>query len=38
VYLLLDGSSIDAIRGQMDVLPFVIEGLKTLDYEKIYEI
>jgi hypothetical protein len=38
VYLLLEGSSIDAVRGQMDALPFVIEGLMTLDYEEIYEI
>ncbi len=38
VYLLLEGSSIDAVRGQMDTLPFVLEGLITLDYEEIYEI
>lgn len=38
VYLLLEGPSIDAIRGRMDTLPFVIEGLMTLDYEEIYEI
>jgi ABC-type xylose transport system substrate-binding protein len=38
VYLLLEGSSIDAIRVQMDVLPFLIGGLMTLDYEEIYEI
>jgi hypothetical protein len=38
VYLLLEGSSIDAVRGRMDILPFVIEGLMTLDYEEIYEI
>ena len=38
VYLLLEGSSIDAIRDQVDTLPFVVEGLMTLDYEEIYEI
>jgi hypothetical protein len=38
VYLLLEGPSVDAVRGQMDTLPFVIEGLMTLDYEEIYEI
>lgn len=38
VYLLLEGSDIDAVRGRMDTLPFVIEGLMTLDYDEIYEI
>ena len=38
VYLLLEGSSIDAIRDRVDTLPFVVEGLMTLDYEEIYEI
>ena len=38
VHLLLEGSSIDAIRDQVDTLPFVVEGLMTLDYEEIYEI
>jgi muconolactone delta-isomerase len=38
VYLLLQGSSIDAIRDRVDTLPFVVEGLMTLDYEEIYEI
>jgi hypothetical protein len=38
VHLILEGSSIDGVRGQMDTLPFVIEGLMTLDYEEIYEI
>jgi muconolactone delta-isomerase len=38
VYLLLEGSSIDVIRDQVDTLPFVVEGLMTLDYEEIYEI
>jgi hypothetical protein len=38
VYLLLEGSSIGAIRDRADTLPFVVEGLMTLDYEEIYEI
>jgi hypothetical protein len=38
VYLLLEGSSLDAIRERVDTLPFVVEGLMTLDYEEIYEI
>jgi hypothetical protein len=38
VYLLLEGSSIDTIRDRVDTLPFVVEGLMTLDYEEIYEI
>ena len=38
VYLLLEGSGIDAIRDRVDTLPFVVEGLMTLDYEEIYEI
>jgi hypothetical protein len=35
---MLEGSSIDAVRDRMDTLPFVIEGLMTLEYEEIYEI
>lgn len=38
VYLLLEGSSIDAIRERMDTLPFLLEGVMTLDYDEIYEI
>jgi hypothetical protein len=38
VYLMLEGSSIDAVRGRMDTLPFVIQGLLTLEYDEIYEI
>jgi muconolactone delta-isomerase len=38
VYLLLEGSSLNAIRDRVDTLPFVVEGLMTLDYEEIYEI
>ena len=37
VYLILEGSSIDAVRDRVDTLPFVIEGLMTLDYDEIYE-
>ena len=35
---MLEGSSIDAIRERVDALPFVVEGLMTLDYDEIYEI
>lgn len=38
VYLLLEGSSVDAVAGRMDTLPFVIEGLMAIDYDEIYEI
>jgi ABC-type xylose transport system substrate-binding protein len=38
VYLILEGSSIDAVRGGMDILPFVIEGLMTLEYDEVYEM
>lgn len=38
VYLILEGPSIDAIRDRSDTLPFVVEGLMTLDYDEIYEI
>jgi hypothetical protein len=38
VYLVLEGSTIDGVRERGDKLPFVVEGLMTLDYEEIYEI
>lgn len=38
VLLSLEGESIDAIRERIDTLPFVIEGLMTLEYEEMYEI
>ena len=38
VYLFLEGSSMDAIRNRVDTLPFVVEGLMTLDHKEIYEI
>jgi hypothetical protein len=36
--LILEGESIDAIRERIDTLPFVSEGLMTLEHEEIYEI
>jgi hypothetical protein len=36
--LILERASIDAIRGRIDNLPFVSEGLITLEHEEIYEI
>jgi hypothetical protein len=36
--LILDGESMGAVRERIDTLPFVIEGLMTLEYEEIYEI
>ena len=38
VVIVLEGESIDAIRERMNTLPFVVEGLMTLDYEEVYEI
>jgi hypothetical protein len=38
VYLVLEGVSFDDVRGRTNTLPFVVEGLMTLDYEEIYEI
>jgi hypothetical protein len=38
VLLILEGASIDAIGARVDTLPFVSEGLMTLEYEEIYEI
>jgi hypothetical protein len=38
VYIMLEGSSIDAERGRMGTLPCVIEGLMTLEYDEIYQI
>jgi hypothetical protein len=37
-HLPLEGASIEAIRDRVDTLPFVVEGLMTLDYAEIYEI
>ena len=38
VFLLLEGESVDAVRERMNTLPFVVEGLMTLEYDEIYEI
>jgi hypothetical protein len=38
VLIILEGESIDAIQERMNTLPFVVEGLMTLDYEEVYEI
>ncbi len=38
VYIMLEGPSIDALKDRVDTLPFVIEGLMTVDYDEIYEI
>jgi hypothetical protein len=38
VLLILEGESIDAIRERIETLPFVIEGLMTVEYEEIYPI
>jgi hypothetical protein len=38
VVMILEGESMDAIRQRMNALPFVVEGLMTLDYEEVYEI
>ena len=38
VVILLEGESMHAMRERMNTLPFVVEGLMTLEYEEIYEI
>ena len=38
VYVILEGSSIDAVRERVDTLPFVVEGLLTFGFDEIYEI
>ena len=38
VLLILEGESVDAIRDRLGTLPFVVEGLMTLEYEEIYAI
>ena len=38
VVIILEGESMDAIRERMNTLPFVVEGLMTLDYEEVHEI
>ena len=36
--MILEGESEDAVRARMDTLPFVAEGLMTVEYDEIYEI
>jgi uncharacterized protein YciI len=36
--VILEAESMDAIRERMSTLPFVVEGLMTLEYEEVYEI
>ena len=38
VHLILEGVSLDQVRDRLDALPFVFEGLMTLEYDEIYEI
>lgn len=38
VVIVIEGESMDAIRERMNILPFVVEGLMTLEYEEVYEI
>ena len=36
--VILEGETMDAIRERMSILPFVVEGLMTIEYEEVYEI
>ncbi len=38
IVTIVEGESIDTIRERMNALPFVIEGLMTLDYDEVYAI
>ncbi|HWW91356.1 MAG TPA: hypothetical protein VNY35_11325 [Solirubrobacteraceae bacterium] len=38
VVIILEGKNVDAMRERMSALPFVLEGLMTLEYEEVYEI
>ncbi len=38
VIIILEGQSMDVIRERVDALPFVVEGLMTLEYDEVYEI
>jgi uncharacterized protein YciI len=38
VVIIVEGESMDAIRERMSALPFVVEGLMTLEYDEVYEI
>jgi hypothetical protein len=37
-YFLLEGSSIAAVRGRVETLPFAIENLMTFEYDEVHEI
>lgn len=38
VVIILEGEDMDAIRERVNTLPFVVEGLMTLEYDEVYEI
>jgi hypothetical protein len=38
VVIVLEGQSMHAMKDRMNTLPFVLEGLMTLEYEEVYEI
>jgi hypothetical protein len=38
IVTVLEGEDIDAIRARMNTLPFVLEGLMTLEYDEVYAI
>jgi hypothetical protein len=38
VVIVIEGESMDAMKERMNTLPFVLEGLMTLEYEEFYEI
>jgi hypothetical protein len=38
VLLILEGASIDAIRARIDNVPFISEGLMTLEYEDLRDL
>ena len=38
VVIIVEGESMDEIRERMSVLPYVVEGLMTLEYDEVSEI
>ena len=36
--VILEGETMDAIRERMSILPFLVEGLMTIEYEEVDEI
>ena len=38
VVMILEGESMDAMRERVNTLPFVFEGLMSLEYDEVYEI